>query len=454
MEGEPKEIKECMSLRESIAELLKENNIDITAVSRADRRKILPRIQEALESVTDIRVTGRCRYSTSCIVLSTIIAKLSDRVSPERIASFWKNHPEQFSLLSKREDNATPCDDTFTRALYAVDYDSLESAVVALQKNTVKTLRRLLGIKKSSLEILAMDGKEEHGTGRSKETYEGGQRNVQVFHFFNRNDGICIRSVTIEEKSNEIPAAQKALAKLDLRGIVVTADAMNSQKKTVEEICRRGGKYLLGVKGNQAGLNEYCKSLFTEEKLEELKNTDGCHYVETDWVRGACETRECFIVKVTDKMKKGPLKGWKKVKTLVCRRTKSEKNATGEISYQTRYYISDLEKVSTIARVCRGHWAVESMHNAQDTVMFEDRMRTSQKEAVNAMSEINKLCVFLLELLQILSVRYRKNSKNTIIKDSTDKDWEVLFQLLVLLDPERTLKKYVVVSSLKQTPPG
>ena len=65
------------------------------------------------------------------------------------------------------------------------------------------------------------------------------------------------------EKSNEIPAAQHLLRRLDLDGSLVTADAMHTQSETARIVVQeKGGDYLLNVKGNQKGVADNARHLY------------------------------------------------------------------------------------------------------------------------------------------------------------------------------------------------
>ncbi|MGW6791589.1 ISAs1 family transposase [Streptomyces chartreusis] len=70
---------------------------------------------------------------------------------------------------------------------------------------------------------------------------------------------IAQRQVTA--KSNEIPAFAPLLDRLVLRGVVVTADAMHTQRAHAEHVIAAGGHYLLVVKGNQKKLHKQLRRL-------------------------------------------------------------------------------------------------------------------------------------------------------------------------------------------------
>lgn len=105
---------------------------------------------------------------------------------------------------------------------------------------------------------LAVDGKVSRGSGR-KETGEGPVKAMQMLNVYSCDTGICIGHKPIGEKTNEIPSAQEILELMELKGMIVTADAMNCQKETAAVIHDGKGEYVLALKGNQGLFYEEVK---------------------------------------------------------------------------------------------------------------------------------------------------------------------------------------------------
>jgi predicted transposase YbfD/YdcC len=83
--------------------------------------------------------------------------------------------------------------------------------------------------------------------------------------------GLTLGQLTTEEKSNEIKAAPKLLDMLDVKGDVVTADAMSCQKETVKKIREKGAGYILSVKENQKRLYEDVRDYFEGMESGEIR---------------------------------------------------------------------------------------------------------------------------------------------------------------------------------------
>lgn len=135
---------------------------------------------------------------------------------------------------------------TFRRVLAEVDAQALQRVLLLWQE-------QVLGPVQDKLIIL--DGKEiRHADVESVSAVSG--------------SGRWLGSTLVKEGSNEIPAAREQLAKLDVRGKIVLADAAHTQVETVQQILfEGGGDYLMTVKANQKGLFETVSTLLTEQRF-------------------------------------------------------------------------------------------------------------------------------------------------------------------------------------------
>ncbi|MEK7994246.1 MAG: ISAs1 family transposase [Planctomycetota bacterium] len=133
-----------------------------------------------------------------------------------------------------------PSETTFYRFLTGVDSDSLQEALLAWQDWR-------LGARRSDDDVLSLDGKTLLSS-----------QGVEVVSAYAVKSGRWIGSRIVEQKSNEIPAAQQLLRDIPVReGDKVTLDALHTQHETAQIIVQeRGVDYLLCVKGNQPGIAE------------------------------------------------------------------------------------------------------------------------------------------------------------------------------------------------------
>ncbi|MFD5388207.1 ISAs1 family transposase [Streptomyces sp. NPDC127074] len=151
-------------------------------------------------------------------------------------------HLREILGLHKTTRNAS----TLGRVLSRLDGDAVDDVIGSwLARHAADPVEEGQNI----LVGLAVDGK----------TVRGSRADSTVVHLHGSQTVIAQRQ--IEAKSNEIPAFAPLLARLDLHGVVVTADAMHTQRDHADNIAAAGGHYVLMVKGNQKRLRTQLREL-------------------------------------------------------------------------------------------------------------------------------------------------------------------------------------------------
>lgn len=111
---------------------------------------------------------------------------------------------------------------------------------------------------------------------------------------WSREDGYCLGQKAVEEKSNEITAISKVLEAIEIKGQVVTIDAMGMQTVIAETIRKRRADYVLAVKGNQRNLETDIREYFGNEVLcKEIAKTAG-YKKSVEKAHGQIEIREYY----------------------------------------------------------------------------------------------------------------------------------------------------------------
>lgn len=160
--------------------------------------------------------------------------------------------------------NGTPSHDTFRRVFSLLDPAQLEKATASFLMQNITALKQSLSADDGEdYRLICVDGKEEKGTGRKYGTQEE-IRNLQTLHVYDASE-VCLFSKPIDSKTIEIPVAQELLQSMNLKGCIVTFDALHTQKDTVSIICDAGGDYVGGLKGNQSGLLADAELVFSNE---------------------------------------------------------------------------------------------------------------------------------------------------------------------------------------------
>jgi hypothetical protein len=142
-----------------------------------------------------------------------------------------------------------PKETTFFRVLTGVNPQQLETALQAWQREALGPL--------AAEEALVFDGKEPH--------HAGGAQIVSAIAVPSLR---WLGSEQVAHKSNEIPAGQRLLERVDVEGRLVLADAMHTQAETARKIVfEKGGDYLLTIKKNQPTVLKTVTGLLSKEVL-------------------------------------------------------------------------------------------------------------------------------------------------------------------------------------------
>ncbi len=186
--------------------------------------------------------------------------------------------------------------------------------------------------------IVSVDGKASRGSGR-KTCADGEVKAFQTLNVYADEYGMCPAQKFIEEKTNEIPAAQELLKLMDPKNTIVTADAVNCQKGTASTIISRGGGYVLALKENQGLLYEEVRAYFDTEVLERLRGRESCYTKTVEKEHGGLAVREYYISGETDwYSEKGKWKGLESFGMV----HKTLKKRDGTMGEEYRYYLCSM----------------------------------------------------------------------------------------------------------------
>ncbi|MDO4272010.1 MAG: ISAs1 family transposase [Candidatus Saccharibacteria bacterium] len=355
---------------------------------------VLRRFVRLFKRVDDSRIDSMIDYPLVEILLITFLAVLANASTWTEISYFGESKKRWLKKFIPLK-NGVPTHDTFRRVFSLIDSASLQKATVDFLMENMASIRRCLGLPLDGYRLLCVDGKEQRGTGRKYGTSEA-VRNLQTLHVYDATHSVCLYSCPIAAKTNEIPVAQHALRGLDLKGCIVTFDALHTQKETIAVIAEQKGDYVGGLKGNQNGLLEAVTSCFTEKKKEAILQK-GVDYYETSEKSHNQVERRCYY-RVTARCGKDE---WAKLKSFICFEKHTQDIVTGKETHECRFYISSLSDIRLIAEAIRGHWSVENnLHWHLDYSFSEDAQTTMDKQAFQNLSLINKLVLSLCKMAQ------------------------------------------------------
>jgi predicted transposase YbfD/YdcC len=345
-----------------------------------------------LQQLTDRR---KCRgriYELAPILFIALLAKLCGQNQIGAIAHWAKLRASELSHYLNLKHCRMPHKTTWGRILgEAVEVAELEKLVSEFFKPTLTN-----AIPARASLILNIDGKTLRGS-----IPQGATRGVHLMAAYLPKQGLTLAQLAVESKENEIVAAPALLGQLDLRGTIVTGDAMQTQRALSVQVVEGGGDYVWKVKENQPNLLTDVQILFEAEPV-----AAGCAPYPSDFEvahqvskgHGRLEERSLTVSSWLKDYT--PFPYLEQAFKLERRVYKLDGQS---VSCEVSYGISSLpRKVAGAARLLdlvRAGWGIENnLHRQRDVQLGEDysQLRRGSGQQVNAI--LNNLVVSLLNL--------------------------------------------------------
>ena len=366
----------------------------------------MEKLLKYLDMVTDNRQEKKIRHKMRDIIALVFFAMLGNADEWEEIEIFGKGH-EKFLRKYLELPNGIPSHDTIQRVIAMVSPDFLQQFQV--QWNEMLNSNEGERIKK----VLAIDGKTQCGNGN---------KNQKANHIVSAVDenGFCLGEKRVSDKSNEITAIPDLLDSLNVKGHIITTDAMGTQTEIVKKIRKKRADHVLALKRNQGCLYEDVKLYFDDPDV--LSNCAKTKTVEK--ARGGIEKREYWQTENIEWLPQK--KDWVGLKSFAMTRNTIIKN--GVETFETRYFISSLPlDVKEVARAIRGHWMVESYHWHLDVTFREDDNHTLEKHAAFNLNILRKLALNVLKIFEVGKKPLSLRKKRFSIGTNPEKHLECLF---------------------------
>ena len=377
-----------MIFNRNVKKQIKRNNLILEDVPS----KLILGLKDAVkEEIADKRQKGKIVYKVWDIVVVTFLAVICNSNDWDDIVVFAKS---KYEFLRKylKMTGGIPSSITYERVISSIDKEQLQSLCLFFISDIV-TLK-----KQKKRELINIDGKQDVSSSYHKLNEDGTIekiKNLNVLNAYSNNFNMCLYSMPIEDKSNEIPAFPKIIEKINIRNAIVTVDALNTQKDNCKIVIKKRGDYVFALKKNQGNFYEDIKLYFDNEMKNELKNKDNCWYHETE-NRGNTTVIYDYY-QTNDISWYDDYKSWKGLKTIGMVE-KTIINPDGSKAEEQRYYISSLDvDIKLFSESIRKHWSVENkLHWQLDYTFKQDDNTTSNKDALLGLQIIKKTVLALL----------------------------------------------------------
>jgi predicted transposase YbfD/YdcC len=326
--------------------------------------------------IRDERQSAKIDYPLFDILFGAICAIIAGARGWTDIREYVLGHHDWF-LKQHLFEQGVPADDTFARLIAAIKPEEFRECFLAW----IKAIHRL-----TAGEVVAIDGKTLRGSYGRDDRYS----TIHMVSAYASANQLVLGQMKTDKKSNEITAIPALIKLLDLRGALVTIDAMACQTKIAKTLTSAGADYLLAVKGNQGKLEQAIQNAFKSCRQAPLIS-EKC---QTEQHHGRIESRTCHVL--CAKQLDGDFSAWDGLKSLVMvENYRAQKGKAPEV--ERRYYISSRELTAEQAgQAIRAHWGIESMHWILDVSLQEDACQIYRKNAAENLAVLRHMALNML----------------------------------------------------------
>ena len=239
-------------------------------------------VMDYFEGLDDPRIDRCKRHQLLDIITIAIRAVICGADSWVHVELFGKSKEEWFRTFLELP-HGIPSHDTFGEVFSRLDLEQFQQCFMEWTRGVAELLPG---------EVVAIDGK----TVRRSHDGQAGQRASHLVNSWASANTLTLGQMKTEEKSNEITAIPRLLQMLELKGCIVTIDAMGCQKEIAQGILDREADYLLAVKENRGRLHDDVRDLFEGAEEFDFEGVPHDYATTLNKGHGRVERRKCWVI--------------------------------------------------------------------------------------------------------------------------------------------------------------
>ena len=365
------------------------------------------------DALEDPRSSINQLHPLSSVVVIAMMGVLAGANGPTGIAK-WANLKKELLLTLLPLPHGIPQKDVYRRVLSLLKPEAFQACFANWLASLRAKAEAASGVERP---VFAVDGK----TLRRSHDRKNGLGALHSVSVWASEFGLSLGQVATAEKSNEITAIPELLRLVDIKGAIITIDAMGTQTAIAKQIVDGRADYVLALKGNQETAHQEVVDYIDRQVENDFADVPARRYTTREQGHGRQEER--LYIQMPALTELPGLRRWAGLQTigivvLTCLRD-------GKQTTDIRYYLSSLAMgVKAFARAVRGHWGIEnSCHWSLDITYREDESRIREAHLRENFAWLNR---FTLSLLK------QHPSKDSIVMKRRSCGWSDRFLTEVL----------------------
>jgi predicted transposase YbfD/YdcC len=361
-------------------------------------------LYQVLQEVTDGRKKRGRRYEAAEVLTIIVLAKMAGEKAVSGIAHWARLRLDWLGQLLPLKRGTLPCANTYQYICDHIALDELNekpglyfAAVRGTAAEPEAEIPDGPAVERGALH-LALDGKSLRGTAGT------GTRPltaVQLIGLYHVTQQYVLRQVEVPGPGQERKTALRLMKEMDLRGCLVSADALYTQPAWCQQILAQGGDYLLIAKRNQPTLQEDIALLFSQQPVPWLPEqaarsvNKGHGRIEVRYLRTSSELGDYLAPK------------WPAIGQVfqIERRITRDHRTTTEVAYGLTSLSLKQAPAPRLLHLIRDHWHIENrLHWRRDVTLGEDACRVRLGQTPQVLAALNNAVLALMDYLDVDNV--------------------------------------------------